>query len=70
MSVGELRALLDRHARPDLGTAIDGVRICKVHPSAPPVTSTSGTVLAVIAQGAKRLAFGDRVYEYQRNSGG
>jgi AraC-like DNA-binding protein len=64
MSLGELRALLDRHVRPDLSTAIDGVRICRIHPSAPPVTSSSGTVLAVIAQGAKRLAFGDRVYEY------
>lgn len=25
----------------------------------------SGTVLALIAQGAKRLALGDRVYEYR-----
>jgi hypothetical protein len=57
--------LLERHVRPDLSTAIDGVRICKVHPSAPPVSSSSGTVLAMIAQGAKRLAFGDRVYEYR-----
>jgi AraC-like DNA-binding protein len=65
MSVRELRALLDRHVRPDLSTAIDGVRICKVHPSAPPVTSSSGTVLAVVAQGTKRLAFGDRVHEYR-----
>jgi AraC-like DNA-binding protein len=56
---------LDRHVRSDLTTPIDGVRICRVHPSAPPVTSSSGTVLAVVAQGAKRLAFGDQVYEYR-----
>ncbi|MFF4457295.1 AraC family transcriptional regulator N-terminal domain-containing protein [Streptomyces goshikiensis] len=60
----ELRTLLDRHARPDWTTAIDGVLISKVDRSDPPTPSTSGTVFAVIAQGAKRLALGDRVYEY------
>jgi hypothetical protein len=29
VSPDELRSLLDRHARPDMATAIDGVRICK-----------------------------------------
>ena len=56
--------LLDRHARPDLATAIDGVRICKVDYAAAPESSMSGTVLAVIAQGGKRLALGDRFYDY------
>jgi AraC-like DNA-binding protein len=65
MSLDELRALLDRHARPDLTTAIDGVRICKVDHAAAPESSMSGTVLAVIAQGGKRLALGDRFYEYR-----
>jgi AraC-like DNA-binding protein len=60
----ELRALLDRHTRPDLATAIDGVRICKVDYAAAPESSMSGTVLAVIAQGGKRLALGDRFYDY------
>ncbi|NEA36642.1 AraC family transcriptional regulator [Streptomyces sp. SID13031] len=64
MSLGELRELLERHACPDLSTRIDGVRICKVDRTGSPVSSTSGTVLAVVAQGSKRLALGDRVYEY------
>ncbi|MER5529283.1 AraC family transcriptional regulator [Streptomyces sp. NPDC002677] len=64
MSLVELRELLGRHARPDLTTAIDGVRICKADHAVPPESAMSGTVLAVIAQGRKRLALGDRVYEY------
>jgi hypothetical protein len=64
MSLDELRELLPRHVRPDLTTAIDGVRICKADHAVPPESSMSGTVLAVIAQGGKRLALGDRVYEY------
>jgi AraC-like DNA-binding protein len=57
--------LLRRHARPDLSTALDGVRICKIEDTAVPSASMSGTVLAVIAQGGKRLAVADRVYEYR-----
>ncbi|GAA4440214.1 AraC family transcriptional regulator [Phytohabitans houttuyneae] len=38
--------------------------ISRVDRTAPPSTSMSGAVLAVIAQGAKRIALGDRVYEY------
>jgi AraC-like DNA-binding protein len=64
MSLDELRELLERHARPDLATAIDGVRICKADRTAAPVSSMSGTVLAVVARGGKRLALGDRVYDY------
>jgi len=65
MQLDELRALLARHARPDFSTAIDGVLISSVDRALPPSPSMSGTVLAVIAQGAKRLALGDRVYEYR-----
>jgi AraC-like DNA-binding protein len=64
MSLDELRELLERHVRPDLTTAIDGVRICKIGHTASAVSSMSGTVLAVVARGGKRLALGDRVYEY------
>jgi AraC-like DNA-binding protein len=64
MSVVELRELLERHARPDGTTAIDGVRICKIDHTGSPESGMSGTVLAVVAQGSKRLALGDRVYEY------
>jgi AraC-like DNA-binding protein len=64
MHLEELRALLARHARPDWTTAIDGVLVSKVDRPDPPAPSMSGTVLAVIAQGAKRLAVGDRIYAY------
>jgi AraC-like DNA-binding protein len=65
MGLDQLRVLLDRHARPDLTTAIDDVLISKVERPPPPSSSMSGTVLALIAQGAKRIALGDRVYEYR-----
>jgi AraC-like DNA-binding protein len=64
MPVEEIRELLERHVRPDLTTAIEGVRICRVDRDAAPVAGMSGTVLAIIAQGTKRLALGDQVYEY------
>ncbi len=61
----ELRELLARHARPDGTTAIDGVLIGRAEQAHLPSASMSGTVLALIAQGAKTLALGDRVYEYR-----
>jgi AraC-like DNA-binding protein len=64
MSLDELRELLERHVRPDRTTVIDGIRVCKVDHAVSPVSSMSGTVLAVTVQGGKRLALGDRVYEY------
>ncbi|WP_250002196.1 AraC family transcriptional regulator [Actinoplanes sp. M2I2] len=64
MSLDELRTLLDRHARPGVTTALDGVLIGKATRAYESSTSMSGTVLALIAQGAKTLALGDRVYEY------
>jgi AraC-like DNA-binding protein len=62
--LAELQALIARHARPDERTAIDGVLLSAAGRPGEPRASTSGTVMAVIAQGAKRLAIGDRVYEY------
>lgn len=64
MYLEELRTLLARHARPDWTTAVDGVLISKVDRPDRPEPSMSGTLLAVIAQGAKRLALGERVFEY------
>ncbi|HVV18233.1 MAG TPA: AraC family transcriptional regulator [Pseudonocardiaceae bacterium] len=64
MCLGEFRDLLERHVRPDPTTAIDGVRICKADRSVSSGPSMSGTVLAVVAQGGKRLALGDHIYEY------
>ena len=65
MPLDELRDLLSRHARPDGTTAVDGVLIGRAERAYQPATSMSGTVLALIAQGAKTLALGDRVYEYR-----
>jgi AraC-like DNA-binding protein len=62
--LAELRELIARHARPDETTAIDGVLLSAAAQPGEPRASTTGTVMAVIAQGAKRLAIGDRVYDY------
>ncbi|MEU8256854.1 AraC family transcriptional regulator [Micromonospora inaquosa] len=64
MPLDELRDLLERHARLDLTTGVDGVRVCRIDHTAAPVSSMSGKVLAVIARGGKRLALGDQIYEY------
>lgn len=65
MSLQELRALVERHARPGVGTtAIPGVLLARVDHAGPQEESTSGTVLAVVAQGAKRLSVGSTVHEY------
>ncbi len=61
----ELRALIARHARADETTAIDGVLLSALGRPGEPQASTSGTVMALIAQGAKRLAIGDRVFDYR-----
>jgi len=63
--LAELRALIRRHARPDEMTAIEGVLLSAAGRPGEPEASTTGTVMALIAQGAKRLAIGDRVYDYR-----
>lgn len=63
-AIDELRALIARHARPDETTAIDGVLLSAAGRPGEPRASTTGTVMAIIAQGQKRLAIGDRVYDY------
>jgi AraC-like DNA-binding protein len=60
----ELRTLIARHARPDLSTPIEGVLLSRVDRPSKPAVSMTGTVVALVAQGAKRLALGDRVYDY------
>lgn len=65
MPLGELRTLLDRHARPGLASAIEGVLISRDEQPSRPSPAMTGTVFVLIAQGAKRLALGDRVYDYR-----
>ncbi|GAB4050898.1 AraC family transcriptional regulator [Catellatospora paridis] len=47
-----------------MSTAIEGVLVSKVDRQSQPAPSMTGSVMALIAQGAKRIALGDRVYEY------
>ena len=71
--ISELRALIARHAGTGAGhasggvvsTAIDGVLVSAIGGPDEPSAARTGTVLAVIAQGGKRLAIGERVYEYR-----
>jgi AraC-like DNA-binding protein len=60
----ELRERIAWHARTDRPTSIDGFHLCAATQPSEPRASASGTVLAVVAQGGKRLAIGDRVYDY------
>jgi AraC-like DNA-binding protein len=60
-----LRALLARHAGDGLETAIDRVLVSVEVGPTEPTASTTGTVMALIAQGSKRLTIGDRVYDYE-----
>src|SRR3954468_21061082 len=62
--LAELRTLIARHARPDETTAIDGVLLSAADRPGEPRAATSGAVMALIAQGAKRTAVGGRVYDY------
>lgn len=63
MSLEELKSLIVRHAREDMTTAIEGVFLSsKAHSEFS--ASMSGSVMALIAQGRKRIALGDRVYDY------
>jgi AraC-like DNA-binding protein len=65
MLLAELRTLITRHAHEDTAAVLEGVLVSRVEKPAPPATSTTGTTLALIAQGAKSLALGDRLYEYR-----
>lgn len=64
MAIDELRELLSRRAGSVLGNPLPGVQIFKAEGPFPPQPATYGKVLAVVAQGVKRVAVGDRVLEY------
>ncbi|MBO1752126.1 AraC family transcriptional regulator [Actinotalea sp. BY-33] len=64
MSLVELRALIGRHVRAGTArTAIPGVLVSRMTGSGREA-STTGTVLALVAQGAKRLSVGGTVHDY------
>src|SRR3954447_10492553 len=60
----EMRRLIAAHARADLRTSVDGLLVSSVD-SSPPEFSLTEPLLVVMAQGAKRLVLGERVYEYR-----
>ncbi|MFC8824134.1 AraC family transcriptional regulator N-terminal domain-containing protein [Streptomyces sp. NPDC057137] len=60
----ELRTLIAAHARPDGGTAIEGLLMSRVA-DVEPDHSLTEPLLVVMAQGGKRLLLGDEVYEYR-----
>jgi AraC-like DNA-binding protein len=64
MALEELRTLIARHARPGLTELDGGVLLSRADEPGPPLPATSGTILALIAQGAKSIAVGDRVLHY------
>lgn len=59
----ELRYLIGRHARPDMSTPIPEIMLSQDDISAHE-RSMCGTVMALVAQGTKRIALGNRVYDY------
>lgn len=61
--LGQLRELITRHATAGSQTAIDGVHVASADNDTPH-TSPSGTMFALIVQGAKVLGIGAQRYEY------
>jgi len=65
MSLSELRSLLERHAQNGITrTPIPGVLVARTDGPGAEDEATTGTVLAVVAQGFKRLAVGATVHDY------
>lgn len=65
MSFEELGALVERHARSGTTpTAIPGVLVARMDEGGSQDESNTGTVLAVVAQGSKRLSVGGTVHDY------
>jgi AraC-like DNA-binding protein len=64
MVLAEMCDLITRHARPDMETPIDGVRVSSVDNTDVHHLLTA-PLLVVLAQGGKRLLLGDQVFEYR-----
>lgn len=61
--IEELRRLIARHAGLER-IPVEGLQLASVDAPTAPISSIVRPVLAVVAQGSKRLVFGDRVFEY------
>lgn len=65
MSLQEFRELVDRHAQPGItASAIPGVVVSRISDDNRPDESTTGTILAIVAQGTKRLVVGGTIHDY------
>lgn len=65
MSFEEFRALVAQHARGGISsTAIPGVLVSRMDDGGSQDESSTGTVLAIVAQGTKRLAVGGTIHDY------
>jgi len=65
MSLSELKSLVERHAQCGVSrTAIPEVLVSRMEAPGAQDESTTGTILAVIAQGSKRLSVGKTVHDY------
>ena len=65
MELHELRALIGRHALNGEVPIGDSAVIASVDRPGSPEFSMTGTMVVLLAQGAKRLAVGDQVYTYR-----
>jgi AraC-like DNA-binding protein len=65
MSMQEFTDLVERHAQPGITRSpIPGVTVSRMEQAGSPDESTTGTILAVVAQGTKRLSVGGTVHDY------
>lgn len=62
--LAELKTLIEGHASGVTETRIPGVLISTAVGPTEPEASTTGTVMALIAQGTKRISIGDRTLDY------
>ncbi len=60
----EITGLIERHARPDMQTAIDGLVLSIAESEHPDYTLTE-PLFVLMAKGGKRLFLGDQLFEYR-----
>jgi AraC-like DNA-binding protein len=65
MSFPHFHRLVEKHARPGIvPSVIPGVVVSRMSETGSPDESTTGTILAIVAQGTKRLSVGGSVHDY------
>lgn len=61
----EICERIEKHARPDMHTRIDGLLLSKVAGSRKPDYTVTEPLLVVMARGGKRIMVGDEIFEYR-----